>query len=1035
MDFQTKANFHFVERLKEDTWNLELAKQELTMNVTELQQNLNRMSTEQARLMKHVNDLSTEMERMRDKEEKLNQTIEDMKTRHEHDMSLIRRHAAGLQREKVDQAKQIETLMSELAIAKAQTRINKRSMSDLQVVTKTDRIDSASPDTSDKEHASPKASPPSSPRQTSGGNQMLEVETLKTSLAHAHRMVSNLRSTLHREKTEKFELKKLLAESQETIEQMQNDPRMWVDAGGRGAAEGTPRRSQHKKKRRTAARKARAVGSRRQEEGENDEEWIEEEEISDSQVSTDAEEEEQNVNAAGFTTLSSELSKSQQRLQTLDDQLMLAEGNQNHVLSLGDQLAQVAEREHLSSSSMTSLGAELAQADVKQATAAVSSGAGATVEYIDQSAQASISPAQRTDAATQTDGTISTVVESSIQTSDTSPSLQTVRIPSMSAMPVKRNTLHEATLETVSLSPTKRNTLQDATLEFVGVTPMKRNTLHEATLESVDVSPAKRNTLHDATLESVSVTPAERGSFQDFALDSVNLEPLKRNTLRDATLESVNYAPKEHVQLQDATLVSASNAGASEAAVLSTEHMSPVPSNAVSMSYEDIKRYSLRANDNWAEATLKAVQHSGSAQATSAVIDHVHQSAQKDTAPASAGEQGVASQKEASCEITPVPSSTEDFKQNNARSDRSVDISNSITLREDPVQSSSITFHSNQPREQQGQLDTFSTGTVASKSSMLSSDNHPHIPQSAGFGGISHGTNTETAGAHASMAGAAIIAQATSGTNSQNAADGSMRASASESNIHPPTFATENVQSMSLIPSIVHSSPPADTQSAGSRSDLLTRAEAEAMVEAAVAEYRKRLEELKQIGSVTVYPPSSPEIPPPRPTSPAPSSLLNKALSTRSRALSVSSASESRFGTALVSSQSTTYSSRRFDERRGSDSISSGASTIERRPSLTSSQIDAAARTANSLTDPNAIALITQTMIGDWMWKYTRKAVGNGLSERRHRRFFWIHPYTRTLYWGPHAPGTDGKESKAKNGVYKYIEIYPNLSYSPNRTF
>jgi hypothetical protein len=57
----------------------------------------------------------------------------------------------------------------------------------------------------------------------------MEVETLKTSLGHAHRMVNNLRSNLHKEKTEKFELKKLLAESQETIEQLENDPHLWVE--------------------------------------------------------------------------------------------------------------------------------------------------------------------------------------------------------------------------------------------------------------------------------------------------------------------------------------------------------------------------------------------------------------------------------------------------------------------------------------------------------------------------------------------------------------------------------------------------------------------------------------------------------------------------------------------------------------------------------------------------------------------------------------------------------------------------------------
>jgi Meiotic cell cortex C-terminal pleckstrin homology len=63
------------------------------------------------------------------------------------------------------------------------------------------------------------------------------------------------------------------------------------------------------------------------------------------------------------------------------------------------------------------------------------------------------------------------------------------------------------------------------------------------------------------------------------------------------------------------------------------------------------------------------------------------------------------------------------------------------------------------------------------------------------------------------------------------------------------------------------------------------------------------------------------------------------------------------------------------------------------------------------------LTLLTQTMIGDWMWKYTRKTVGNGYSEKPHKRFCWIHPYTRTLYWSTVEPGIGEAESKAKSGM------------------
>jgi hypothetical protein len=70
-------------------------------------------------------------------------------------------------------------------------------------------------------------------------------------------------------------------------------------------------------------------------------------------------------------------------------------------------------------------------------------------------------------------------------------------------------------------------------------------------------------------------------------------------------------------------------------------------------------------------------------------------------------------------------------------------------------------------------------------------------------------------------------------------------------------------------------------------------------------------------------------------------------------------------------------------------------------------------------TDPVIIHAITQTMIGEFLYKYTRKAIGKGHGERRHRRFFWVHPYTKTLYWSSSDPGSSNvNESSAKSGMF-----------------
>lgn len=123
----------------------------------------------------------------------------------------------------------------------------------------------------------------------------------------------------------------------------------------------------------------------------------------------------------------------------------------------------------------------------------------------------------------------------------------------------------------------------------------------------------------------------------------------------------------------------------------------------------------------------------------------------------------------------------------------------------------------------------------------------------------------------------------------------------------------------------------------------------------------------------------------------------------------------------------TTPRARRHSQR--SDTRSGASSPISRRSSLSSfsSEIDqrfnipgGPSLVTNGLppgaTDPRMIQAITQTMIGEFLWKYTRKTGREGLSENRHRRFFWIHPYTRTLYWSDKDPQSAGKaELKAKS--------------------
>ncbi|KAJ9622689.1 hypothetical protein H2203_006339 [Taxawa tesnikishii (nom. ined.)] len=138
--------------------------------------------------------------------------------------------------------------------------------------------------------------------------------------------------------------------------------------------------------------------------------------------------------------------------------------------------------------------------------------------------------------------------------------------------------------------------------------------------------------------------------------------------------------------------------------------------------------------------------------------------------------------------------------------------------------------------------------------------------------------------------------------------------------------------------------------------------------------------------------------------------------------------------TPSMSAQSTTRGSATTRAQRA-PSRAETASPISRRTSVSSfaSEIDERFKTASGVpypadvepsTDPRMIQAITQTMIGEFLWKYTRKAGRSETSNTRHRRFFWVHPYTRTLYWSEQDPSTAGtKQLKAKSVAIEAVRV------------
>ncbi|KAJ0416515.1 hypothetical protein BJY00DRAFT_316764 [Aspergillus carlsbadensis] len=129
--------------------------------------------------------------------------------------------------------------------------------------------------------------------------------------------------------------------------------------------------------------------------------------------------------------------------------------------------------------------------------------------------------------------------------------------------------------------------------------------------------------------------------------------------------------------------------------------------------------------------------------------------------------------------------------------------------------------------------------------------------------------------------------------------------------------------------------------------------------------------------------------------------------------------------THLGSAKTTTSraSMRRESAMSRRSSVSSFASEIEERFNMQPNQ----ALTSQGYgmgTDPRMIQAITQTMIGEFLWKYTRRAVSGEISNTRHRRYFWVHPYTRTLYWSEQDPQSAGKsEIRTKSVSIEAVRV------------
>ncbi|KAI9319504.1 meiotic cell cortex C-terminal pleckstrin homology-domain-containing protein [Dichotomocladium elegans] len=96
--------------------------------------------------------------------------------------------------------------------------------------------------------------------------------------------------------------------------------------------------------------------------------------------------------------------------------------------------------------------------------------------------------------------------------------------------------------------------------------------------------------------------------------------------------------------------------------------------------------------------------------------------------------------------------------------------------------------------------------------------------------------------------------------------------------------------------------------------------------------------------------------------------------------------------------------------------------------------------------NPDLVQSVTQAMVGDWLWKYTRsntlsmtskKKNAGDISCRRsntshskcNKRYFWIHPYTCTLFWSKSQPDSTDDKSKLKRALLRDVWNIPGSNH------
>ncbi|KAM3589008.1 hypothetical protein VKS41_001434 [Umbelopsis sp. WA50703] len=965
------------EKYKEQNWSLEVANEELRNQLAESNQNSSKSKAENTKLAKRLRLATEQNDTLKAQVEKAAASAESAKVKHEQDMQTLRRTMANLQRENGGYKDEISALKSELDVKS--TRHNLRAtVQEAMNLKEEPKVDA---EVNLEHQITPKAST-STPTIQNG--QSLELTTTKQSLAHAHRLVNNLRMSLHKEKQEKHELKKLLAENQEVIEQLQHDVHD-INSETRSKTK-ISKRMEHK-----CSRRPKAYGVR------------------SNAVDVAATDDVSNFDDGTMESFDSEIDSAAE-----DDKVS---DNFDNDLSLSI-------NDISSHTTMKSLSSELAESliledPMKSTIVSPAATSDNLADHLQQNqssqsnddlSRAIVAPSESNTLSIQTG-----VAESRQRT------LSTSSLTSMSASPRERN-LFNATLAPSSAEPSMPHvSLSSCTLSSqsaIPITPESKYTQTET------LKPRER-TLSTSRLVPVSAAPMERG------LEVIQSAPLPRKSLSSSMLKPFNIEPTQMNNTAIETNVN-NNASignsSSRQRELSTSKLAPC--SVAPAEYSNTANKASDQQQEFVSNNIYSHDHKTSTQASKPVLS---ESLRWSTTP----NLNLTFATEQFSALDNGGNNGKDTDKQTVGSDIDKNVGKSVENRSIGLQ---------WPAEQEKSRES------SSAEAHLTSESVPTL-------------SNETSSSDHKV-----------GFSSDNQVTGAVAPSRTDLETSQPSRTIVESIDTASSPISEHFSIPdvhQTTYSVGPNGEqMMTRNEAEALAAAYLADAlsknkvqhssqrlaweQGRLLKGSSMGFLNAPPrpetPPSPNLiaksakPPKTPKmflapSPKPSKSTPAPVKTKSLRSSTSNASlrpalpgqsdiqpskaESRegYGHALVRKSSLSLAPSTSSSLSGSSAASLMEYSLQRKSSFMS---QTGSSLSNMPTNLSVITAITKTMIGEWLWKYTRRTVGGGISEHRHRRFFWVHPYTRTLYWSVAEPGVDGGEALAKSAYIEAVMSMPS---------